>query len=185
MTHTKVQLLTPWNHRVTVSQRASCLGPVNPVGTLLFRRSGGLYFALDHHKKAILPGMFLLVQMHVFWGWSMAKVFFLRAINPSSHVSARQYSCKTSNPRLSWIEELGDCTIWVWKPWKCATTQRKYVCPYVISIDLQFQLQRWSWRAGDYFEISDFEYPRQFFEIVIPDPWSSYSVASYNELTPS
>ena len=37
MTHTKAQLLTLWNHRVTVSQRASCLDRVHPVTTLGYR----------------------------------------------------------------------------------------------------------------------------------------------------
>jgi len=38
-------------------------------------------------------------------------------------------------------------------------------------------------RAGGYFETSNFEDPGDFFEIVIPGPWSSFSVASYNLLT--
>jgi hypothetical protein len=33
-----------------------------------------------------------------------------------------------------------------------------------------------------FFEIIDFEVSRQILEIVIPDLWSSFSVASYNEL---
>jgi|AntAceMinimDraft_5_1070358.scaffolds.fasta_scaffold463650_1 hypothetical protein len=60
-----------------------------------------------------------------------------------------------------------------------------FVTKNILHLQCQhLQLHRLSRREEDDFEVSYFEDPvRIFFETVIQDPKSSFSVASYNEIT--